>query len=179
MLGFGIAADAFTAALANGLNGRQCVGVSTAAAIFACAHVLMAALGTLCVRIFIAQFSSLETVMAIAAACIFFILGVKTIVEGLRRRPMQIAVRKSTLSALIVQSLATSADALSAGFAFVGFDAAEFSFALAVVAVITFIGYTVGFCIGRRFGANSSTSTTAAVCGGLIFIAMSVAVFLL
>ena len=130
LLGVGIAADAFLAALSNGLKALRLVW----------ARVL-------------------------GAAVIF------AVYEGLYGAPTAEAGR-SGAGALLAQSLATSADALTAGFVLSEWSVGAIVVGLAVIAVITYAAYVGGYVMGKRFGASAGGG--AAVAGGVIFIFMGI-----
>lgn len=170
LLGVGIAADAFLAALSNGLKATGFVWarVLGAAVVFAVFHAIAAGIGAACVRGAAALDMSDDYLCAVAAA-VFVALGIKSIYEGLYGDAPSGGGRVGA-GALLAQSAATSADALTAGFVLAEFDAGATAISLAVIAVVTYAAYVGGFAIGKKFGARSGRG--AAVAGGIIFIFM-------
>jgi putative Mn2+ efflux pump MntP len=80
------------------------------------------------------------------------------------------------LSALLVQGVATSIDALS-----VGFTIAEYNWAMAlvcciVIAIVTFILCSIGIVIGKTFGTKLAGK--ASIFGGSILIIIGLKIFI-
>ena len=178
LLGVGIAADAFLAALSNGLKAERGVRsalwkILIAAAVFAAFHTVAAAIGTVCVRAAVGNFDALGEYTGAVAAAVFCALGIKSVYEGLYQNGAQSEHGANGIGAIMIQSAATSVDALSAGFVMVTFDAGMIAVCLALIAAITYAAYVAGFGIGRRFGMSSGRG--AAIVGGVIFIAMGIA----
>ena len=172
LLGVGIAADAFLAALSNGLKALRLVWarVLGAAVIFAVFHAAAAGIGTVCVRAATARLDASGAYLGAVAAAVFVALGIKSVYEGLYGAPAAETVR-SGAGALLAQSLATS-DALTAGFVLSEWSVGAIVVGLAVIAVITYAAYVGGYVMGKRFGASAGGG--AAVAGGVIFIFMGI-----
>lgn len=173
LLGIGIAADAFLAALSNGLKATGFVWarVLGAAVVFAVFHAAAAGLGTVGVRVAAARLGASGEYLGAVAAAVFVALGIKSVYEGLYNYTPA-ACGRVGIGALFMQSLATSADALTAGFVLADFDAGATAVSLAVIAAVTYAAYVGGFAIGKKFGARAGGG--AAVAGGVIFIFMGI-----
>ncbi len=173
LLGVGIAADAFLAALSNGLKALRLVWarVLGAAVIFAVFHAAAAGIGTVCVRAATARLDASGAYLGAVAAAVFVALGIKSMYEGLYDAPAA-ETGRSGAGALLAQSLATSADALTAGFVLSEWSVGAIVVGLAVIAVITYAAYVGGYVMGKRFGASAGGG--AAVAGGVIFIFMGI-----
>ena len=79
------------------------------------------------------------------------------------------------LTALLIQGIATSIDALS-----VGFTISEYGFIMAlvcasIIAVVTFIISMIGLIIGKKFGTKLSNK--ASILGGVILILIGIEIF--
>ncbi len=174
MLGAGIAADAFLAALANGLNWEKYkhIRVSAAALIFAAFHAAAAYISWLCVKLIASRINVLSLYLDPVAASVFCAIGVKSIADGLSKSRSSALPTRAGVASLLAQSAATSVDALSSGLFLTAYGIAAVAFSLAVIAVITYAAYIAGFAIGKRFGAARSRAPL--ICGGLIFILMGV-----
>lgn len=178
LLGAGLAMDAFSVSLANGLNdpqmrtGKMC-GV---AGVFAGFQALMPMLGWICVHTIVQYFTAMQSMIPWIALVLLLFIGGKMLIEGIRNKEEeQETSGKLGLSALLVQGVATSIDALS-----VGFTISDYGFVMALVcslliAAVTFIICMCGLAIGKKFGTKLSNK--AAILGGLILIFIGVEIF--
>ena len=78
--------------------------------------------------------------------------------------------------ALIIQGIATSIDALSAGFTMSEYNVLEALIAVSVIALVTFPICLGGILIGRKFGARLSNK--AGILGGSILILIGLEIFI-
>lgn len=179
LLGVGLAMDAFSVSLANGLHeprmgrGRMC-GI---AGVFAFFQALMPMLGWVCVHTVVEHFRSFERLIPWIALALLVFIGGKMLWEGLHDSGDEAAESAGVgPGALLVQGVATSIDALS-----VGFTIAEYAFfqALAsalIIAAVTFVICMGGLVIGRK--AGTALSGRAGVLGGVILIFIGVEIFI-
>ena len=179
LLGVGLAMDAFSVSLANGLHeprmgrGRMC-GI---AGVFAFFQALMPMLGWVCVHTVVEHFRSFERLIPWIALALLVFIGGKMLWEGLHDSGDEEAESAGVgPGALLVQGVATSIDALS-----VGFTIAEYAFfqALAsalIIAAVTFVICMGGLVIGRK--AGTALSGRAGVLGGFILIFIGVEIFI-
>ena len=179
LLGVGLAMDAFSVSLANGLHeprmgrGRMC-GI---AGVFAFFQALMPMLGWVCVHTVVEHFRSFERLIPWIALVLLVFIGGKMLWEGLHDSGDEEAESAGVgPGALLVQGVATSIDALS-----VGFTIAEYAFfqALAsalIIAAVTFVICMGGLVIGRK--AGTALSGRAGVLGGFILIFIGVEIFI-
>lgn len=176
-LGAGLAMDAFSVSLANGLNdtkmklGRMC-GI---AALFAFFQALMPTLGWLCVSTVAEQFRAFERFIPWIALALLSWIGGKMLFEGIRcairkekDEDCECCSKRLTFGALLVQGVATSIDALSVGFTIPDYDLAHALVCALVIAVVTFVICMGGLDIGKRFG--TMLSNAASILGGSILI---------
>ena len=177
LLGAGLAMDAFSVSLANGLSepgmkrGRMC-GI---AGVFAFFQALMPMAGWICVHTVVQYFQSFEKCIPWIALALLGFIGGKMLLEGLRPQGTAEVVSGSA-SVLLMQGIATSIDALS-----VGFTIAEYGFVMAlvcalIIAAVTFLICMAGLLIGRK--AGTKLSGKASVLGGAILIAIGLEIFL-
>ena len=136
LLGVGLAMDAFSVSLANGLREPE-MPVSRSLVIagtFAVFQTLMPLLGWFCVHSIAEAFQSFQRFIPWIALALLVWIGVKMILEGLHGRDEKGSLKGS---ALFVQGIATSIDALS-----VGFTIAEYTlvFALTESLIIGAVG---------------------------------------
>ncbi len=176
-LGAGLAMDAFSVSLANGLNEakmkkkRMC----KIAGIFSIFQCLMPLIGWVCVHTIIMYFKSFEKLIPWIALILLLIIGGKMLIEGIRYKGSDSEPPKVGFAALMVQGIATSIDALS-----VGFTIAEYGFLMALVSaviigIVTFIICFIGLAIGKKFGTKLAGK--ASILGGIILIGIGIEIF--
>lgn len=178
LLGTGLAMDAFSVSMANGLNepdmkpGRLC----TIAGVFAGFQALMPLTGWFLVHTMVRYFAAFEPWIPWIALALLCWIGGNMLFDGLRRRETEKAPKSVGLGALFLQGIATSIDALS-----VGFTIAEYSLPMAVaavliIAVVTFFLCLAGLLIGKKFGTKLANK--AQILGGVILITIGLEIFL-
>ena len=178
LLGVGLAMDAFSVSLANGLGdpemgrGRMCA----IAGVFAGFQALMPLLGWLCVHTIVQQFRAFEKFIPWIALLLLGYIGGKMLLEGLRPGEEDGAPEKLTLGALLLQGIATSIDALSVGFTIAEYDLPMAVVCALIIALVTFVICMGGLAIGRKFGTRLAGK--ASVLGGVILIAIGLEIFL-
>ena len=143
LLGVGLAMDAFSVSLANGLNEpkmkkRKMFAVS---GVFAGFQFLMPILGWLCVTTIAEIFSFFEKFIPWIALALLGFIGGKMLYEGIKNKEedAQPAVK---IGALLIQGIATSIDALSVGFTIANFVFLEALISCAIIGIFTF-----GICL--------------------------------
>ncbi|MGN1413957.1 MAG: manganese efflux pump MntP family protein [Anaerovoracaceae bacterium] len=178
LLGVGLAMDAFSVSLANGLGepdmrrGRMC----SIAGVFAFFQALMPMIGWICVHTIVEYFKSFESWIPWIALALLGFIGGKMLLEGLRPSEGEEEKRSVGLTALLVQGVATSIDALS-----VGFTIAEYGLLMAlvcalIIAAVTFAICMGGLAIGKKAGTRLSGK--ASILGGVILIAIGLEIFI-
>ncbi len=178
LLGVGLAMDAFSVSLANGLNDtamrrRKMVII---AGVFAVFQALMPLIGWICVHTAMTKFSAFEKVIPYIALVLLSYIGIKMLIEGLRHKDENNEQTALGLSALLVQGVATSIDALSVGFVISEYSLAETLMSVAIIAVITFIICLAGVIIGKKFGTYIAGK--ASILGGVILIFIGLQIFI-
>ena len=179
LFGVGLAMDAFSVSLANGLNepkmsvGRMC----TIAGVFAFFQIIMPLIGWFCVRTVAETFTAFQRAVPWIALILLLYIGGKMLLEGLRSKNDEAAEPVAvTPAGLLLQGIATSIDALSVGFTIAEYPApAAFAEAL-IIGVVTFGICMVGLKLGKRFGTKLAGK--ASILGGVILIAIGVEIFL-
>ena len=171
LLGVGLAMDAFSVSMANGLNepsmGRR--RMAAIAWVFAGFQALMPLLGWVCVHTVVQLFEGFAALLLLAY------IGGKMLLEGLRGQDGGEAEAVSG-GGLVLQGVATSIDALSVGFTIAEYGLVMALVCAAVIAAVTFVICTAGLCIGRTFGTKLAGK--ASVLGGAILIFIGVEIFL-
>ena len=178
LLGVGLAADAFSVSLANGLN-EPCMKagkMSLTAGIFAIFQGLMPMIGWICVHTVVQYFSAFEVLIPWIALALLGYIGGKMLYEGIHCKCEDCDCKKATLSMLLVQGVATSIDALS-----VGFTIAEYNWIMAlvsalIIAAVTFVVCMGGLYIGKK--AGNKLAGKAGILGGAILIFIGLEIFI-
>ena len=176
LFGVGLAMDAFSVSLANGLNEpnikkRKMFGI---AGVFAGFQALMPIIGWVCVNTVVKYFESFEKLIPWIALILLLYIGGKMLLDGIRKKGDEEKVGVG-IAALMLQGIATSIDALS-----VGFTIAEYNWLMAfvyamIIAIVTFIICMFGIIIGRKFGTKLSDK--AQILGGSILIFIGIEIF--
>lgn len=180
-LGVGLAMDAFSVSLANGLHEPQMrkQRMCLIAGVYALFQFAMPMTGWICVHTIVSLFASFEKIIPWIALVLLLYIGSKMILEArAERNEPEEQASSHVLSGrdLILQGIATSIDALS-----VGFTIAEYSAAMACLASVIIGGVTFAICIGGlAIGKKAGTrlSWKASVLGGCILIAIGIEIFI-
>ena len=179
LLGVGLAMDAFSVSLANGLNepcmrNRKMCGV---AGVFAFFQALMPMIGWICVHTIVRYFQAFEKFIPWIALLLLGFIGGKMLVEGIKNKEEDPCGKSGVgFVGLLVQGVATSIDALS-----VGFTIAEYELVMALVSALIIAAVTFGICmlglfLGKKFGTKLSNKAT--VFGGAILILIGIEIFI-
>ena len=177
MFGIGLAMDAFSVALANGMNekrmkvGRMC----TVAGIFAFFQALMPLLGWVAVHTVLEYFHGFSKFIPYIALALLAYIGGKMIYEGLHKN-CDCEDCAVGLGGLIVQGIATSIDALSVGLDIGHYNFTEALVCTLVIAALTFIICMFGVWAGKKFG--NMLSSKATVFGGVILVCIGIYIFI-
>lgn len=178
MLGVGLAMDAFSVSLANGMNEpkmkrlRMC-GVAGTFAFFQFA---MPMIGWICVSTIAQVFTSFQKFIPWIALALLAFIGGKMLYEGIKSKDSAEEKPSVGLWALVVQGVATSIDALSVGFTISTYNWLQALVACLVIAVVTFAICFVGLFLGKKFGTKLSNK--ASILGGVILILIGIEIFL-
>lgn len=178
LLGVGLAMDAFSVSLANGLNdpgmkpGRAC-GI---AGIFGFFQALMPLLGWVCVHTILQYFSALEALIPWIALGLLGYIGGKMIFESLQAGEETKAGRSLGLGTLLMQGVATSIDALSVGFTIAEYELLMALACAGIIAAVTFVICVAGLYIGRAAGTRLAGK--AGLLGGSILIFIGLEIFI-
>jgi putative Mn2+ efflux pump MntP len=178
LLGVGLAADAFSVSLANGLNEPCMRGgkMSLTAGIFAVFQGLMPMIGWICVHTVVQYFSAFETLIPWIALILLCLIGGKMLLEGIRGGDEENeGPAAAGLGLLMVQGVATSIDALSVGFTIAEYDLPMALVAALLIAAVTFVICFAGLIIGKKVGTKLAGK--ASILGGVILIIIGIEIF--
>jgi len=180
-LGVGLAMDAFSVSLANGLHEPQMrrKRLCLIAGVYAFFQYIMPMIGWVCVHTILEAFSSFEKFIPWIALVLLRYIGGKMVKEGLSERAdkeeKEEADRSASKADLLVQGVATSIDALSVGFTIAEYDLVLANAAAMIIGAITFVICVGGLLVGRKAGTRMSWK--ASVLGGCILIAIGIEIF--
>ncbi len=187
LLGVALAMDAFSVSVTNGLRqphmkrGRMCL----IAGCYALFQFIMPLCGYLVVHTIVEYFSFLQRAAEITGFAVLVILGIKMIREGLEdwnRSGKEADEEKTenedtsgnvlTVPTLLLQGVATSLDALSAGFAIASYTPAEGVLSSVIIMAVTFLLCMVGLRLGKKLGEYLSGASS--ILGGVILIVIGI-----
>ena len=176
LLGVGLAMDAFSVSLANGLNEPKMKGKKSVliAGVFAFFQALMPMLGWVLLHTILSWFNVLEKFIPWIALALLAFIGIKMIIDGVKNKDCD---SKPCLGfwTLIVQGIATSIDALSVGITFALYDWLEALISALIIMVVTFVICLLGVFIGKKFGSKLANKAT--IFGGVILILIGIEIF--
>lgn len=180
LLGVGLAMDAFSVSLANGLNEphmpkRKFVFVAGTFAFF---QALMPMIGWVCVHTIAQYFQSFEKAIPWIALILLLFIGGNMLREGISGKDDEddpTSVAGVTVGALMVQGIATSIDALSVGFTIANYNLLAALLAALIIAAVTFVICSFGLHIGKK--AGNRLGGRAEILGGCILIFIGIEIF--
>ena len=185
LIGIGLAMDAFSVSLANGLNEpdmsvKKSLGV---AGIFGFFQGLMPFIGWFLVTQLTSVFNWLEPIIPWVALGLLGFIGGKMLYEGIKEYKCREGgggdecpvPQKLTFTSLLVQGFATSIDALSGGTTMKDYSWLEAAVCAFIVAVITFGLCFAGVFIGKKSG--TALASKSAIFGGSILIFIGIWIF--
>ncbi len=178
LLGVGLAMDAFSVSLANGLNAPKLSrGMKAAIPLtFAGFQFLMPMIGWFCVHSIAEAFTAFQIFIPWIALALLLFIGGKMLIEGIKSRN---AENKDDAAlkphALLIQGIATSIDALSVGFTIEGYRFGRALSASLIIAAVTYVICFFGLKIGQCFGTRLSWK--ASILGGVILIGIGIEIF--
>lgn len=187
LLGAGLAMDAFSVSIANGLNephmprSKMCRVAGT----YAGYQFAMPMIGWFCVHAVAEQFEAFRKFIPWIALLLLDLIGGKMLAEGIRSvrsgksAEAEEAQRKQEaglgFGTLMVQGIATSIDALSVGFTISDYGTMMAAVCAFLIAVTTFVLCMAGLKFGKKFGERLADKAT--IFGGLLLIAIGVEIF--
>lgn len=177
LLGVGLAMDAFSVSLANGLHEpamkKQRMGLI--AGTFAGFQYLMPMIGWVCVHTILQYFQIFEKFIPWIALLLLLYIGGSMLHGAIKGEDEEEEQTDLGIGTLMIQGVATSIDALS-----VGFTIADYSLLMAlvcglIIAIVTFVICMSGLAIGKKFGTKFSNR--AEMLGGVILICIGIEIF--
>lgn len=178
LLGIGLAMDAFSVSMANGLNepDMKKTRMGLMAGVYAFFQFAMPMLGWICVHTIVERFKAFEKFIPWIALILLLYIGGKMLIEGIKGDEVDDdTVKKLSFGTLIVQGIATSIDALSVGFTISDYGLFMAFVASVIIAVVTFVICVAGLSIGKKVGTKLNNK--AAILGGVILIGIGIEIF--
>ena len=181
LFGIGLAMDAFSVSVANGLNEPKMPArrVLLVAGTFALFQTAMPLAGWLCVHSIAEAFHAFQPFIPWIALALLLFIGIKMIREGLQEETEEEAKEEQKLlrgGALLVQGIATSIDALSVGFTIAEYDLVSALLESVIIGVVTFGICILGVKLGKKLGMKLAGK--ASVFGGIILILIGLEIFI-
>lgn len=178
MFGVGLAMDAFSVSMANGLHEpnmklhKMCV----IAGVFAVFQIVMPLIGWVCVHTIAKAFAAFQKFIPWIALILLAYIGGKMLYEGLHPEKAEEDDMAVGFWALMVQGVATSIDALSVGFTIAEYEWNAALLEAVIIGAVTFVICMGGVAIGKKFGTKLAGK--ASILGGVILIAIGFEIFL-
>lgn len=178
LLGVGLAMDAFSVSLANGLNepNMKPRRMSLIAGVFAVFQALMPLIGWFLLHTICQYLTTFEKFIPWIALGLLGYIGYQMLREGLSGGEEETEKPGIGWSSLLLQGIATSIDALSVGFTIADYGFLEALLAAFIIAVVTFIICMGGIAIGKKAGTRLAGK--ASIFGGVILIFIGLEIFI-
>ena len=178
LLGVGLAMDAVSVSVANGLEDpgmsrKKSFGIAGTFAFF---QWLMPMLGWFFVTFLLSLFRVIAPFLPFVSLALLLYIGGKLALEGIRGNSEETPDSGIGLKALLLQGIATSIDALSVGFTLASYRAAEALLSSILIALTTFFLCLGALHAGKQAGAILNRQ--AKILGGLILIVIGARIFI-
>ena len=177
LFGVGLAMDAFSVSIANGLIEPDMSKKRAAciAGVYGAFQFAMPMAGWICVHTITRIFTAFEAAIPWIALILLGFLGIKMLVEGFGDEEEQ-HTKKLTVKVLLLQGIATAIDALSVGFTIANYPWNMAIIESLIIAAVTFFICLIALKIGRVIGTRWSSG--AVILGGFILIGIGVEIFI-
>ena len=178
LLGVGLAMDAFSVSLANGLREPKIKlpRMSKIAGVFGSFQAVMPLIGWICVHTILEYFAAFEKCIPWIALILLSFIGGKMIYEGIRKKEDDEGPEKMGNKELFLMGIATSIDALSVGFTIAEYGVLAAVAAALIIGAVTFVICMIGLFLGKKFGMRFSSK--AQIFGGVILILIGLEIFI-
>ena len=179
LLGIGLAMDAFSVSIANGIveSGMRKRRMLAIAGVYAAFQFLMPMLGWILVTTLEEIFTKFSILIPWIALILLLFIGGKMIWDAFHEDDElgEEAVARLSLRELLLLAIATSIDALAVGVTVAFLDVSIVP-AVALIGVTTFVISFGGVVIGHQFGSRWEKASTIA--GGIILICIGIKIVL-
>ena len=133
-------------------------------------------IGWICVSTVADHFKAFEKFIPYIALALLGYIGGKMLYDGIKNKDSDEEKGAVGLSALLVQGVATSIDALSVGFTISHYNFTEALLSCLLIGAVTFLICFAGILIGRK--AGTALAGKAGIFGGLILIFIGLEIFI-
>lgn len=177
LLGAGLAMDAFSVSLANGIHEpfMKKRKMAIIAGTFGFFQFLMPLVGWICVHWIVDIFRSVLPFIPWIALVLLFTLGILMVKDGFSGQEKEVCP-ETDFKCLLIQGLATSMDALSVGFTIASYGMTQAVVSSFIIGLVTFLICLSGIVLGRRFGMKLADKAT--IVGGFILMGIGLEIFL-
>jgi len=180
IMGVALAMDAFSVSIANGLSMPKMKHSRKVLISFSYgfAQAFMPFIGWVLVVFAARTFKQFEPLIPWIALILLSFIGGKMIFESLKKdsgEESKLREDNFGIPLLVVQSIATSIDALSVGFTISHYDFLHAAAASLIIGVVTFGMCLLGVEAGKKIGSKISEAAT--VIGGIILILIGIEIF--
>lgn len=178
LLGIGLAMDAFSVSMTNGLNEpkMKILRMNMIAGVYALFQFIMPMIGWICIHTIVVYFQSFDKFIPWIALILLAYIGGKMLIEGIKNKDEEIeSDKKLPFITLIIQGIATSIDALSVGFTIADYKLLSAIMTSLIIAIVTFGICMIGLLIGKKIGTKLNNK--AAILGGFILIGIGIEIF--
>ena len=179
LLGIGLAMDAFSVSLANGLAepGMRKGRMNIIAGTFGGFQAAMPLIGWICVHTIAVMFEGFQALIPWIALILLFYIGGKMLLEGINSKGTEEeSIERLDNRELVVQGIATSIDALSVGFAIADYNLLQAVLAAAIIAAVTYVICMFGLVLGKK--AGTKLAGKAEILGGIILVGIGIEIFI-
>ena len=181
-LGFGLAMDAFSVSLANGLHEpkMKLSRVLLIAGTFAVFQGIMPMIGWVLVKTVFNYFEALSFLIPWIAFGLLGYIGGKMIFDGIKCRESEDEdCGKLTFGLLMVQGIATSIDAMSGGvtMAAEAYNFGDVALSVAIITAMTMVICIAGIYLGKVFGTKLANK--ASIFGGSILLIIGIIILVI
>ena len=174
LLGIGLAMDAFSVSIINGLQEPTMKGSKKLliAFVFGFFQFAMPLIGWLCVHALLETFKKMENFIPWIAFILLLYLGGKMLLEGIQAKEEDLQQKSITFSTLMIEGIATSIDALSVGFAIAEYTLVDALISTGIIGIVTGIISYIGVFLGQKVPIKKPHR--ASILGGIILILIGV-----
>ena len=175
-LGVGLAMDAFCVCLANAMIEPEMTRSRQAriAGVYSAFQLAMPLAGWIIVRTLVEAFGVLTKIVPWIALGLLLMIGIRMLAEAAGGGEEK-QVTRLTPGVLLVQGIATSIDAISAGLTMASYDWKLAVTAAAIIGLVTFVICMAGLTVGRIIGTK--WSKRAGFVGGIVLILIGIEIF--
>ncbi len=173
-LGIGLAMDACAVSMADGLKDSK-MKISKIVFIALMFAVFQGSMPLIGYFLGHAIFKNVIWIIPILSLLLLTTLGIKMIIDG-RNHEYKNVEKNLTIVVVLLQSIATSIDALSVGVTMSNYTLSEALISVSLIALVTFIICYIGVVIGKKFGTK--LENIAETTGGIILILIGIEIFI-